>query len=392
MPLHFSRLKNEMSYFENADELTIESVLDLMFDLYSDVEEGIGIGPEVCECDDCDALIENLIWMGTVFQNICRIYGENIAVSNSVNQESLAGIRADLEQEVLVLLKRKDAYEKTKDRVVALQKEKRILEGELSVCKQRQPDLKTLENRVNQLKEEKDKAEQDRNTRQNNCSRMKVEIENITEEIGRLDEEIAELTPSVNVLTSTLNARRGALTSLNAQIESGDVQIQNLNDKIERLRKDIERSDREGILRHLQDQKSELEQIKTEIAGCISVTRQYEKEIRGAEEEKRLKERELDQKRREQEKMQQELEQLEGVFDGLRSNQEQYNKLKRRYNSLKMIAEQLQKDGEILCKRTGMEKFSLQDDLERGMNAVGAYLSAVAAAIDQYSRKAEDCL
>lgn len=385
MPLHFSRLKNEMSYFENADELTIESVLDLMFDLYSDVAEGIGIGPEVCECDDSDALAENLIWMGTVFQNICRIYGKDIAVSNRSNQERLAGIQTDLEEEVLTLLNRKDAYEKTKARVVSLQKEKRILEGELSECKQKQPDLKTLENRVEQLKQEKEKAERDRNTKQDDCRQM-------IEEIDRLNVEIAELTPSVNVLTSTLKARQDALMSLNTQINSDDVQIQKLNEQIERLRKDIERSDRVGILRHLQEQKSELEQIKTEIAGYISVIRTYEREIEDSKADKQRKEQELDQKRQDQEKLQKELENLEDVFNGLCSNREQYNKLKRRYNSLKMIAEQLQKDGAILCKRTGMENFSLQDDLERGMNAVGAYLSAVAAAIDQYSRKAEGSL
>ena len=119
---------------------------------------------------------------------------------------------------------------------------------------------------------------------------------------------------------------------------------------------------------------------------------QCEKDILEIRESQQEKNEQLSKKRREKEDLQQKLEQLENEFEGLCDNRMQYNKLKRRYNSLKMIADQLRKDGTILCKRTGMEAFSLEDDLERGMNAVGTYLSGIAAAINQYSRQAEDSL
>lgn len=280
MALRFSRLKSEMPYFENADALSIESVLDLMFDLYSDVEEGIGIGPEDCGCDDSDALTENLIWMGTVFQNIYRVYSKEISAAGSSNQNRLIRIRADLDREIQTLLERKNTYEKTKERVVVLQKEKRTLEGELSECREKQSELKALENRVAQLKKEKAKADEDWKKSQNDCQKLEKAISETTGEIDKLDEKIRdELTPHMKELTDTLTERQNELKRLNTKIQSGDEQSERLKGQIEKLQSDIENSDQEGILLRLQEQESALKQEKNELAELGLKIEQCEKDI-----------------------------------------------------------------------------------------------------------------
>lgn len=386
-----------MSYFENADTLTIESVLDLMMDLYNDVAEGIGIEPEVCECDDGDALAENLIWMGTVFQNICRLYRSNIASSGRVNLERLATMYRDLEQEVKTLQRRKVTYENETARLVELQKKKRNLEGELSDIRQKQPELEALQYKVEQLKVEKEQVEQKWAVSRSARTQIETTITQTRGLINDLDEQIRDRSAVKAELEKTQTLRGKELLDLNAQIKSGDTEISKLNGQIEALRKDIAQSDKAGILRNLQNQQFELEQEKRAIEVCIAEIRTCEREIKEAREEKAKKNSELEKKRRDQERAQQELiqlqqnlEQFEEVLDGLSGGRGQYNKLKRRYQSLQMITEQLRKDGAILCKRTGMESFSLRDDLDRAMNAIGSYLTSVAAAIDQYSSQTEN--
>ncbi len=393
MSLRFKRLKEEMGYFENVDSLTIESFLNLMVDLYRDVENGIGIDPENCACDDSDELVTNLTWLGTLLQQICLNYQYDIAQSDASEREQLRKVSTELEREVKALRKEKQACEDMRMQAAAKEKEKRRLEGEIALLKQKMPELKILENQNRALEQEKNAEQRKWDAASNLKKMMTEEIEKTRNNIKIINQELENrINPKLEQLRQELKERQEELGGLNEQIHVDDEKVRKLKKQTEELRRDIDNSDKQGILHRLKEKKSELEREKEAIARADREILRYEGEIRAVKEKKAQKEAKRDEKQREWKMLGLELENLEAEFADLIASEAQYASKKRRYNSLKTSAEQLRKDSVLLGKRSGMEAFSLEEELERAMSTISNYLTGVEEAIKKYSDQTETAL
>lgn len=393
MSLRFNVLKEEMEYFENAESLAIESFLDLMRDLYRDVENGVGIDPESCVCEDSDELAGNLIWLGALFQKIYRNYQYDISRSGASDRVQLKKVSTDLEREIKALQKEKQDCEDMRVQAAAKEKEKRRLEGEIALLKQKLPDLKILENQNRTLELEKDAEQKKWDDAQELKESLTGDIKNIEQKIKELHKEIKEqITPKLAQLGRDLNEAQKKHNGLNEQIQLDDEKVKKLKKQNEDLRRDIDNSDKQGILRQLEEKKTELQREKDAIADAESAIIRYNNEISGAKNEKVQKEAKRNEKKNEWSELDLELAELETEFANLIAAEALYAGKKRRYNSLKTSAEQLRKDSVLLGKRTGMEAFSLEEELERAMSTIGNYFAAVEEAIRKYSDRTEDAL
>ena len=164
--MNMERSKRTMRRLGEKSEVSVEDVLNILYDVCQDVREGCGSPVEKLPCQDEGELYRRLPWMARTVLRICR-QNENL-ISDAHRQEHIRELSDEVEtysrqiengaQEITQLLERKKAAQDAA--LVKKEELDRVLEEtgkEEAQIRQMQNELEDARKRLEEEKEQKER-------------------------------------------------------------------------------------------------------------------------------------------------------------------------------------------------------------------------------------------
>lgn len=383
MLLNFSRISADMEFFRDSNSFTVEALMDLMSDLYSDIAEGMHVKPEACESEDADAMVANLIWLGTLFQKIHCAQANTIAQANSAAVKQLSDLKLELDQQLGMLDTELEFH----------QNEKLRLEEKVALQEQKNTELEELEAEIQKLQNRSIAAEKTLDEARTRSISLKSEIVSLEAQTKEMDDSITEeLQPRLRQATTEKNAKQSELDRIFDSIEVADGEIKTLKKQIRDMRKNLEDSNKMQIIKNLEQEKIKLHAQEKKIEETLRQKKEVEQQCENLAIKNDTVIRELQETKKKRQQLDEDMRRIQQQYKILESNEANYIEKRMRFNELKSICEQLRIDSAHLCKRTEQDIFALDEELYSAMEAINGYLNSVGAAIRKYTQKTEQCL
>ena len=356
--MNFGRLHDGLEQMRERNQIAVEDVLDLFYDMCEDVREETGRNVDQLGLRSEDALMRRLPWTGNLLN---RIYRTNKGqFQTQTRMKILQGVQGEVETTVRETEEAAGVMESIHRTQDELRRRKKDLEETLAqtedarqTCRQLREQIEALEkeidpglrDRIRELKEYRQDREKEALSLREEIARRQASLEHAASENGRLQHERDALQEKADLQAERNKNLLDQERKLEDRLSNLDASSRELEEKIRQIQRDLESRDYDNLrqrrlekIEALEEQRENCTELETDIARTQAALEAEQEKFRAmtADAEaahKKLADRleEIAQKRREFEEKEAALEaQCKEDQDQLKRDEEEFRDRTRR--------------------------------------------------------------